>query len=243
MDKIFEKNGAQYIQSLISEGIANGSRTARITGAYEIETAILVPSDFNIILENCHLRMADNTFDNMFRNESCGDVVAQQAGGENKNITISGIGEVILDGGNYNGLSERNALKEGRPPMYVNNLLLFVNVDGFELRNIHCRNQRWWAMCFAYCSNGILSDLDFCSDDTAFDENGNEYHYILYSKGHSQILVQNSDGVHILQGCHDIKMNNITGFTEDDTVALTGIIKDRPIPFEMPDRPLDICNI
>ena len=243
MDKVFTKNGTQYIQKLISEGIANGSRSAKVTGAYEIESAVLLPSDFKLVLENCHLRMADNTFDNMFRNEGCGDVTELKAGGENKNISILGVGEVILDGGNYNNLSERNARKEGRPPIYVNNLLLFVNVDGFEIRNIHCRKQRWWALCLAYCSNGILSDLDFCSDDTAFDENGNEYHYIIHSKGHTEILVQNSDGVHLLQGCHDIKIHNITGFTEDDTVALTGIIKKLPLPFEIPDRPLDIYNI
>ncbi len=154
MDKIFAKNGTRHIQELISQGVTNGSRTATITGNWEIESAVLIPSDFTIILENCHLRMADNTFDNMFRNENCGDVINLKSGGENKNITIKGVGEAILDGGNYNGLSERNAGKDGRPPMYVNNLLLFINVDGFEIRDIHCRNQRWWALCFIYCSNG-----------------------------------------------------------------------------------------
>lgn len=244
MDNIFAKNGTQHIQELINEGVRNGTRTATVTGAWEIESAVLIPSDFTIILENCHLRMADDTFDNMFRNENCGDVIARKSGGENKNITIKGVGEAILDGGNYNGLSERNAGKDGRPPMYVNNLLLFVNVDGFEIRDIHCRNQRWWALCFIYCSNGLLTDIDFCSNDTAIDENGNEYHYLLHEKGHSEILVQNADGIDLRHGCHDIKIHNITGFTEDDTIALTGLIgKAKTIAFETPHKPLDICNV
>ena len=31
------------------------------------------------------------------------------------NIRILGLGRAILDGGNYNGLSERNSLKDGMP--------------------------------------------------------------------------------------------------------------------------------
>lgn len=244
MSKIFSKNGTEHIQALLNEGIRNGSRTATVTGAWEISSAIQIPSDFTIILENCHLRMADGSFDNMFRNEECGDVIARKSKGENKNITIKGVGEAILDGGNYNGLSERNAGKDGRPPMYVNNLLLFVNVDGFDIRNISCRNQRWWALCFIYCSNGALTDIDFCSNDTAIDENGNQYHYLLHAKGHKEILVQNADGIDLRHGCHDIKIQNITGFTEDDTIALTGLIgKTKSIPFETPGKPLDICNV
>ena len=243
MDKVFKRGGAAYIRALIREGIENGSRTATVRGDHEIEEAVLLPSDFTLILDGCHLRMADGTFDNMFRNEGCGDVLARQAGGEDRNIRILGVGEAILDGGEYNGLSERNAGRDGRPPMYVNNLLLFVNVEGFEIRDIRCRNQRWYALCFLYCGHGVIENIDFCSNDTCIDEEGNVTHYILRDK-RQYVLVQNADGIDLRTGCHDIKVENITGFTEDDTIALNGIIKqDGFIAFRVPGKPLDICRI
>ncbi len=56
--------------------------------------------------------------------------------------------------------------------------------------------------------------------------------------------MQNSDGIDLRHGCHDIKIHNITGFTEDDTIALTGLMgKTKTIAFETPHKPLDICNV
>ena len=243
MEGAFKKGGSAYIQSLIREGIEGGSRTATITGVYEIEEAVLIPSDFTLILRDCHLRMADDTYDNMFRNEGCGDVLTRTAGAGNRSIKILGEGEAILDGGKYNGLSERNAGRDGRPPMQVNHLLLFSNVEGFEIRGLHCRNQRWHAVSFYFCSDGIIENIDFCASDITIDENGNEIHFISYDN-RAGVLVQNADGIHLWSGCHDIRIENITGFTEDDTVALTGIIKnDGFIRFLVPDKPLDICRV
>ena len=241
--RLFKKGGSAYIRDLIREGVEGGSRTATVTGAYEIEEAVLIPSDFTLILKDCHLRMADDTFDNMFRNEGCGDVIRRTAGAGNRNIKILGEGEAILDGGKYNGLSERNAGRDGRPPMQVNNLLLLVNVEGFEIRGLHCRNQRWYAMKFCFCGGGIIENIDFCASDITIDENGNELHFISYDN-RAGVLVHNADGIHLRPGCHDIKIENITGFTEDDTVALVGVIKnDGFVAFLVPDKPLDICRV
>ena len=68
-DPIFSKNGSKYISDKIEEAIENGSRTAVITGKYEIDTAVSIPSNFTLILENAHLRLADGVFSNIFINE------------------------------------------------------------------------------------------------------------------------------------------------------------------------------
>ena len=120
----FTKNGGAAIQAMIDAACENGSRQAHITGNYEIEKTILIPSDFTLILENCHLVMADDTFCNMFRNVRAGTDAGKTAEGGDRNIIIEGRGRVILDGGNYNGLSERNSEKDGRPHITVNNILL-----------------------------------------------------------------------------------------------------------------------
>jgi hypothetical protein len=87
---------------------------------------------------------------------------------------------------------------------------------------LSCRNQRWWALNFIYCANGYVGDLDFCANDCMYTDNGELLHGLRRGTG-NHILVKNADGIDLRQGCHDILIENITGFTEDDTVALTGL--------------------
>jgi len=221
----FCSNGSEYIQSLIDNAKKDGTNKAVITGNYEIEKTILIPSDFYLVLENCHLRMASNTFCNMFTNESCYTEKGKTLEGTDCNITIEGRGKAILDGGEFNGLSEATSRKDGYPPVYVNNVLLFTNVDGFKITGLHIRNQRWWAMNFICCRHGRIRDIDFLADYTRIDENGNRVPGLIYTYGPEKggACVVNADGIDIRCGCHDIIIEDITGFTEDDTVAITSI--------------------
>ena len=100
--------------------------------------------------------MADGVYSNMFVNENNDTEVGKTVNGANVNVNLIGRGKAILDGGKYNGLSEKTQLKNGLPPIWKNNLLLFTNVNGFKISNISCYNQRWWALNFIYCSNGIF---------------------------------------------------------------------------------------
>lgn len=222
MQNAFQSNGAAYIQNLIYDALTAGKHQISVSGNYEIEQTILLPSDFTLVLEDCHLRMADDTFCNMFTNQNCRTEVGRTVSGTDYNICIEGRGRAILDGGNYNGLSERNSLKEGRPHISVNNLVLFANVDGFRISGIHVRNQRWWALNFIYCRNGRISNIDVLSDYTRMDASGNRIEGLL-RMDYASVYIKNSDGVDLRCGCHDIIIENITGFAEDDTVALTGL--------------------
>ena len=231
---------ASAIQAMIDIAAGSGTRQAVVTGNYTIDRTIFIPSDFTLILDNAHLTMADGTFCNMFRNESSPRYTNSEladwaesavlrasdpgrtTAGTDHNIRILGRGRAVLDGGNYNGLCERSSGKNGRPHISVNNLILFTNVDGFVLENLHLRNQRWWAMNFLWCCHGRLSNLDFLSDDTILKADGTRIHGLTRSS-YSDVYIKNSDGIDLRSGCHDILIENITGFTEDDTVALTGL--------------------
>ena len=147
-----------------------------------------------------------------------------------------------MDGGTYNGLSEKTSWTNGLPHISKNNLLLFTNVDGFTVKNIACHNQRWWALNFIYCCNGHLADIDFRSSDLAIDENGNEYHGLLRDR-YRDVVVKNSDGIDLRQGCHDVLIENLTGFTEDDTVALTNLNGKMEQEYCVEGLPSDICNV
>ena len=242
MEKQLQKNGAQYIQQLIQDTLAAGRHQLTVSGDYEVEKTIILPSDFTLVLDDCYLRMADDTFCNMFNNEHFGTEEGKTLAGTDHNICIEGRGRAILDGGTYNGLSERNSRKEGRPHISVNNLVLFTNVDGFRVSGLHVRNQRWWALNFIYCRNGRISNIDVLSDYTRIDENGNRVEGLLRS-AYESTYIKNSDGVDLRCGCHDIIIENITGFTEDDTVALTGLPGYMEQLYAVEGLPSDICNV
>ena len=238
----FLKGGSAYICSKIEEALTDQSRTATISGNWEIDEAIRLPSNFTLILKDAHLRMADGVYSNMFVNEHHETDVGNTVEGTDRNINIIGRGSAILDGGKYNGLSEKNQLQDGLPPIWKNNLILFTNVDGFKVSGISCRNQRWWALNFIYCSNGYLGNIDFCANDIAIDGNGNEYHGLKRNK-YEEVLVKNADGIDLRQGCHDILIENITGFTEDDSIALTALNGKLEQTFSVKGLPSDLYNV
>ena len=221
--KKFIKDGHEHIRALISAAVADGSRRAIVRGAYEIAEAVRIPSNFELVLEDCHLRMADGVYDNMFVNEHHGTELGMSEAGRDSGISIVGRGEAILDGGKYNGLSERNHSQGGLPPIWKNNLILFTNAEDIRITGIACHNQRWWAICFIACARGYLADIDFKSSDIGIDSEGREYHGLKRAK-YDEVLVKNSDGIDLRVGCHDFTIENITGFTEDDTIALTGLL-------------------
>lgn len=240
--KDFIKSGSEYVSSLISSALQNGERKVTVTGRYEIDKPIRIPSDFTLILENCHLRLADGVFSNIFINEHLGTKIGKTLAGRDRNIKIIGRGEAILDGGKYNGLSEKNQLTNGYPEIWNNNMILFSNVEGFEIRCIRAVEQRWWAFCFLFSSNGRISDIEFCSNDEWIDEEGNRHRGLIKGQ-YSGICVKNSDGIDLRVGCHDIVIENVSGFTEDDTVALTALSWKLEKNFAVADHPTDIYNV
>lgn len=217
----FQPNGYAVITQMIRKAREQGRSQVTVTGYYEVDETILIPSGMTIILEDCHLRMAAGSFCNLFTNEHCRTAQGRQADGADRDIAIIGRGRAILDGGEYNGLSERNSCKDGRPHISVNSLVLFANVDGFRISGIRLRNQRWWAMNFVYCRHGKIQDIDVFSDHTSLDADGNRVDGL--HLGYQAVYIKNSDGIDIRSGCHDILIENITGFSEDDSVAVTGL--------------------
>ena len=238
----FKFGGYEHITALISEGIENGTRTAMVTGKWEIDRAVRLPADFTLILEDCHLRLADGCYANVFVNENNETEKGRMPEGTDTNISIIGRGRAILDGGEHNGLCEKVPVDERKAPLWKNNLILFTNVCGFKIDGLHLRNQRWWAMNFIYCSQGYIGNIDFCADDRMIDEDGNFTHGLRCDQ-YAAVYVKNADGIDLRQGCHDITIENITGFTEDDTIALTALGGKMERNFAVESYPSDICNV
>jgi len=177
---------------------------------WNIDTAILLPSLMTILLEDAHLRLCDGVFDNIFRNRSIFTSIGNTLEGEQEGIHILGTGNALLDGGEHNGLVEQMHRDDPvkYPRLSVNLMIFLHNVRHFTVSGLHFVNARWWAVCCVYCRWGKISDLDF-----------------RFYADH-----ENQDGVDLRVGCAYITIENITGVTGDDTVALTALPQDHLVP-------------
>nr|MBQ4318338.1 hypothetical protein [Clostridia bacterium] len=168
-----------------------------------IDKTILLPSDITVILDDCHLTLVEGVYENIFRNKNMYTEIAKTPDGTQHGIRITGRGNAVLDGGKGNDLRESTSRKDGRPHVRFNNFVLLNNVTDYVLENFKCINLRWWAINQIYCRRGRLSNLSFFNGDH----------------------IPNQDGINLRIGCSDILIENITGRTGDDVVALTALPK------------------
>lgn len=171
---------------------------------WDIDETISLPSDMTVELWGCHLRLADFCYCNMFSNSNAYMTEERTSASEQKNIRITGVGDAVLDGGNHNGLLEKTANKNGLPHIVHNVMVLFINVSGVVVENIHICRQRFYGCSFYFCDHGRVSNIDF----------------------YSRELVPNLDGVDLRTGTQHFLVENITGTTSDDAVAMNNLSGD-----------------
>ncbi len=218
METYFSPNDPRFIAETDSESIQNAVdaasksefvRTVRIpklcdrTGKAEwiIEKAILLPSDITVLLDDCHLILKEGIYDNIFRNKNMYNEQLLNDEGEQHGIRIVGFGDAVLDGGKGNDLREATSEKDGRPHVRFNNFILLNNVQNIVLENFKCINMRWWAINLIACRKGKISDIRF----------------------YNGTRIPNQDGIDLRIGCHEFIIENITGQTGDDVVAMTAL--------------------
>lgn len=228
-NELILESDSKSINAAIERAVANGSRCVRIpknnerTGEalWEIDETIDLPSDIEIVIDDAHLVLAEGKFLNMFRAVAEHDETGASPDSVIKNIAIRGNGAAVLDGGKYNGLGEKTAQAMGLD-IYLNTTLLFFNVDGLVVENLSVINQRWWGITNVFVKNARYSNVHFIADFSRVDENG-VLHPDEYPTKYSEIQVKNADGIDLRIGCNNFVIENITGFTEDDSIALTAL--------------------
>lgn len=224
------ENDNSSIQAAISLAKENGCNRVVIPSYNErtreekwvFEDTVYLPSDIEIIIDGAHLVLADGIYANMFASESILEGKGRTTADTLKNIKIRGIGNAVLDGGNYNGLSERNSGKDGLPHISKNTTMLFFNVSGLTVENINVINQRWWGITNVYVDHAVYRNISFSADYSRIDENG-VHHPDELPRNYNEIYIKNADGIDLRIGCHDFLIENITGFCEDDVIALTAL--------------------
>jgi len=187
-----------------------------------IDSAILLPKEATLILDNCRIKLSDRCRDNFIRSANCAPGAGTVPPLEN--IHILGIGSAVLEGADRprstgdsaKTLGERtfgaDAGKPGEAQRgdWRNIGILLANVRGFSIRNLVIRNSHMWAVSLEYCTGGSVRELCFHSRGR------------MTVDGAEQITL-NQDGLDLRRGCRDIVIDTITGETGDDLVALTAI--------------------
>ncbi len=203
------------IQAAVDAAKADGCNMVRIPRynvvgkrpLWLIGRTILLPSDMTVILDNCHLCMAPGVMCQMFSNSNDLTEIGNTVEGEQRNIRILGEGQAVLDGGEENALNEFSSGKNGLPSVRNNVTIGLHNVSGFVLDNFTIRDQRWWAIRCCYADHGRISNL----------------HFELTKRRSAFTRWRNQDGIDLRIGCHDVMIQNITGETGDDVIALTAL--------------------
>ena len=225
------RDDSAYIQNLIDTAPAdyNGIKVVRIPNVnpndmgggnvYYLSNAIELSSNMRIELDNCTLRLNDGVLCNIFVSERCYDSTMTSEE-ELENISIIGIGNAVLDGGNHNGITEKNSNAQN---VRKNSSIHLRNVNGFRIEGITVKEPRYWGITLIFCRYGVVTDISFdCTGDAH---------------------APNQDGIDLRHGCNNIDISKITGTTGDDTVALTTLNGDVGYDIEGKNHDIHDVNI
>jgi len=187
-----------------------------------LDSAILVQSDTVLELNNCHMKLSDSCRDNMIRSANCGLGISEIE--PMQQIHIYGVGNVLLEGADHpratgdgaKTLGERTYGTdagiggESQTGDWRNIGILLAFVEHFSIQNITIRDPHCWAISLERCAHGRVRDISFSADEFKIIDGARE-------------TILNQDGLDLRLGCHDILIENISGHTGDDLVALTAI--------------------
>ena len=187
-----------------------------------IDRAVCLPGDTEMQIINCRIKLSDRCRDNFIRSANCGigiDPIVPVSG-----IRIKGIGQAVLEGADHPRATGDSAktigvqtygTDAGKPGEsekgdWRNIGVLLAEVSDFTLENLSIVNSHCWAVSLEYCRHGVVKDLRFFSYGT------------MYIDGKPRVVL-NQDGLDLRRGCRHIRIENISGCTGDDLIALTAI--------------------
>ena len=189
-----------------------------------IDSAILLPENTTLYLMNCKIKLSDRARDNWIRSANC--IIGNPEVKEISGLHIIGEGSAVLegadhpratgDGGKTLGVQtygtdagKKNCSQKGD---WRNIGILLARVKNFSIKNISLINSHAWAISLEACDTGIIRDLDFSSSE-----------YVTIDG--KKVKIANRDGLDLRKGCRNITIENITGNTGDDLIALTALGK------------------
>ena len=250
----FEGSDTRRIQAAVDEAASTTGKVfipannSNSSGVWLLDSAVLLPSNITVILDNCTVQLSDRCRDNMFRSDNVGIGIRNPKW--NYNISIIGIGDVTLKGANNprstgdrsktlskdsekdkdhikkSGVRENAILnahwqyaitygsdagKEGMKQNgdWHNIMILMAYVDGFKLKNVNIEKTHAWAVSHERVLNAYISDIRINNPGGWQIIDGKKQYF------------ENRDGINLRHGCKNFRIDNISGVTGDDFIALS----------------------
>lgn len=174
-----------------------------------IDRAILLSSNTELVIDGCTLKLGDGVFDNIIRvagikpnphnpNGACLSLEPV------RNIKISGLRGAVVEGAD-NPYTAPNP-NTGMTEKWVGDFfgwrtvgILIAGAEHYEVSGLTIRKTHCWAISQESSQYGYLHDIVFHTE------------------------VKNGDGIDFRNGCAYGWVENISGYTSDDTVACTAL--------------------
>lgn len=186
--------------------------------SFEVSNAILLTSGMTILVDDCTIRQKDGAFDNVFRGANIhldpakptAEAVAIEPLSD---VRLLGRGNAVIQGCAQNRRAVHPVLQRememtGDYWGFLTYQVLLVCTDKIEISGLHFRDTRGWAITLDLCTRFHIHTVRVDSD------------------------VKNGDGIHLLSGCSDGVIENITGSTSDDMIAVQSGFSLPTLPYK-----------
>ena len=209
------KNDSEAIEKCFIEvEKAESTKTVVFDGKdYLIDRAILLPSDTTIVVDNCAIKQNDYVFDNVFRGNN---LIINGIDPYGPPIDVTPIHDIKIIGKGNAAIVGTDKPQIGYHPFFNEyqmmvgdfwgwrtHMFSFSFGVGIEIAGLKIRQSMCWAISFDNCQKCHVHDIDIRSS------------------------VKNGDGIDFRSGCNHCIVENITGFTSDDTVACTALSRGK----------------
>ncbi|MFD2965818.1 glycosyl hydrolase family 28 protein [Sphingobacterium bambusae] len=214
---------------------AQGSTGRVIIPAYDvvsrsktwlIDRAILLPSNIELVLDNCTIKLSDQCRDNFIRSANAGLGITDIK--PLHHIRIRGMGNAVLEGadnprstgdhnktlstdpnGNYKLSYGSDAGKTGENQKggWRNHGIILAHVDHFQISGVTLKNYHAHGIVLERAQQGKIMDITF-DVRQAVNVNGHD----------KQVL--NQDGLGVRFGCKNIIIDNCRGKSGDDFINI-----------------------
>ena len=199
------------IEAALAEEVESGIYKEIILDGQDwiIDRAVLLPSNTELVIDGCKLKLADGVFDNIIRSaglipDSAKPYDRCKTIEPVRNIRITGKNGAVLEGSDkpYTALNPKTGVVEPwlgdffgwRTVGILLSSVKCFEISGFTMQKTHC-----WAVSMDCSEYGCLHEIIFNTD------------------------VKNGDGIDFRNGCAYCMVENISGTTSDDTVACTAL--------------------
>ncbi|MEX6144640.1 glycosyl hydrolase family 28 protein [Providencia hangzhouensis] len=168
-----------------------------VDGVLFASDSLVIPKNTHVDLQGNELKLANNTNKYLMRNDD----------EYNLRGSISIFNGIIDANREKNGVRRYNKAKQNASGLtyydyrdnYPGFTLMFSHVDELNIKNLHVKNSDGWSISHFNCNNVECSDISFAAPQGG---------------------VNNADGITGV-GAKFVKLTNISGFTNDDMVAVS----------------------